>query len=133
MCCFSPPLVLLIRIIKLSKLYGLFGDRDPDIYMQNKLTVSNENSMYSQQAVLPIERSKGSQVLRCFEMFYTHLYPLSKPNDAYLHVHVLRQSTCIVSISGVSWPSGLVHWTQVLVLSECGFESRPGRSQRLCP
>ena len=33
---------------------------------------------------------------------------------------------------GVSWPSGLVHWTQVLVLSECGFESRPGRSRRLC-
>ena len=29
-----------------------------------------------------------------------------------------------------SWPSGPVHWTQVLVLSECGFESR---SQRLCP
>ena len=24
---------------------------------------------------------------------------------------------------GVSWLSGLVHWTQVLVLSECGFES----------
>ena len=23
----------------------------------------------------------------------------------------------------MSWPSGLVHWTQVLVLSECGFES----------
>ena len=34
---------------------------------------------------------------------------------------------------GVSWPSGLVHWTQVLVLSECGFESQPGRSWRLCP
>ena len=33
----------------------------------------------------------------------------------------------------VSWPSGLVHWTQVLVLSECGFESRPGRSLHLCP
>ena len=34
----------------------------------------------------------------------------------------------------VSWPShGLVHWTQVLVLSECGFESRLGRSRRLCP
>ena len=33
----------------------------------------------------------------------------------------------------VSWPSGLVYWTQVLVLSECGFESRPGRSRRLCP
>ena len=29
---------------------------------------------------------------------------------------------------GVSWPSGLVHWTQVLVLSECGFESRQGWS-----
>ena len=27
----------------------------------------------------------------------------------------------------VSWPSGLVHWTQVLML-ECGFESWPGRS-----
>ena len=27
----------------------------------------------------------------------------------------------------ITWPSGLVHWTQVLVLSECGFESRPGR------
>ena len=27
---------------------------------------------------------------------------------------------------GVSWPSGLVHWTQVLMLSECGFEYRPG-------
>ena len=25
---------------------------------------------------------------------------------------------------GVLWPSGLVHWTQVLVLPECGFESR---------
>ena len=33
----------------------------------------------------------------------------------------------------VSWPSGLVHWTHVLVLSECGFESRPGRSRCLCP
>ena len=32
-----------------------------------------------------------------------------------------------------SWPSGLVYWTQVLVLSECGFESRPGRSRCLCP
>ena len=29
--------------------------------------------------------------------------------------------------------SGLVHWTQVLVLSECGFESRYGWSLRLCP
>ena len=37
------------------------------------------------------------------------------------------------NINRVSWPSGLVHWTQVLVLSECGFESRPGRSRRLCP
>ena len=34
--------------------------------------------------------------------------------------------------NGVSWPSGPVHWTQVLVLSECVFESRPGRSRRLC-
>ena len=33
----------------------------------------------------------------------------------------------------MSWPSGLVHWTQVLVLSECGFESRTGRLRRLCP
>ena len=33
----------------------------------------------------------------------------------------------------VSWPSGLVYWTQVLVLSEYGFKSRPGRSWRLCP
>ena len=33
----------------------------------------------------------------------------------------------------VSWPSGLVHWTQVLMLSECGFESWPGRSRCLCP
>ena len=33
----------------------------------------------------------------------------------------------------VSWPSGLVRWTQVLVLSECGFESWPGRSRRMCP
>ena len=31
-------------------------------------------------------------------------------------------------VYGVSWPSGLVHWTRVLVLSECGFESQPGRS-----
>ena len=31
----------------------------------------------------------------------------------------------------VLWPSGLVHWTQVLVLPECGFESRPGRSRAL--
>ena len=30
--------------------------------------------------------------------------------------------------SGVSWPSGLVRWTQVLALSECGFASRLGRS-----
>ena len=35
--------------------------------------------------------------------------------------------------AGMSWPSGLVHWTQVLMLSECGFKSRPGRSRRLCP
>ena len=34
---------------------------------------------------------------------------------------------------GVLWPSGLVHWTQVLALSECGFESRPGGLRRLCP
>ena len=33
----------------------------------------------------------------------------------------------------VLWPSSLVHWTQALVLSECGFESRPARSRRLCP
>ena len=32
----------------------------------------------------------------------------------------------------VSWPSGLVHWTQVLVLSECGFESRPSRGRGTC-
>ena len=31
-----------------------------------------------------------------------------------------------------SWPNGLVHWIQVLVLLECGFESQPGRSRRLC-
>ena len=30
-------------------------------------------------------------------------------------------------------PGGLVHWTQVLMLSECGFESQPGRSRCLCP
>ena len=29
-----------------------------------------------------------------------------------------------IYIAQVSWPSGLVHWTQVLVLSECGFESQ---------
>ena len=34
---------------------------------------------------------------------------------------------------GVSWPSGLLHWTQVLALSECGFKSRTGRSRRLSP
>ena len=39
----------------------------------------------------------------------------------------------IKSHFGVSWLSGLVHWTQVLVLSKCGFESRPGRSWHLCP
>ena len=33
----------------------------------------------------------------------------------------------------MSWPSGLVHWTQVLVLSECWFESGHGWSWRLCP
>ena len=33
----------------------------------------------------------------------------------------------------MSWPSGLAHWTQVLVLSECGFESRPGQLRCLCP
>ena len=26
-----------------------------------------------------------------------------------------------------------MHWTQVLVLPECGFESQPDRSRRLCP
>ena len=32
---------------------------------------------------------------------------------------------------GVSWPSGLAYWTQVLVLAaECGFESR---TWHLCP
>ena len=31
----------------------------------------------------------------------------------------------IIILSGVLWPSGLVHWTQVLALSECEFESRP--------
>ena len=36
-------------------------------------------------------------------------------------------------LNGVLWPSGLARWTQVLVLSECGFESRPGRSWCLCP
>ena len=36
-------------------------------------------------------------------------------------------------VRGVSWPSDLVHWTQVLMLSKCGFESRPGRSRRMCP
>ena len=42
------------------------------------------------------------------------------------------QYTCMKTL-GVSWPSSLVHWTQVLVLSECGFESRPVRSQCLHP
>ena len=46
---------------------------------------------------------------------------------------ILSNSTSMLIVIGVSWPSGLVHWTQVLVLSECGFESRPGRSRRLCP
>ena len=36
-------------------------------------------------------------------------------------------------IYGVSWPSGRVHRIQVMVASECGFESRPGRSQHLRP
>ena len=35
--------------------------------------------------------------------------------------------------SFLSWPSSLVHWTQVVVLSECGFESRQGWSWCLCP
>ena len=29
---------------------------------------------------------------------------------------------------GVLWPSGLVHWIQVLVLPECEFESWPGKT-----
>ena len=42
---------------------------------------------------------------------------------------------CIVKYNGitscgVSWPSGLAYRTQVLVLAECGFESRPWH---LCP
>ena len=40
---------------------------------------------------------------------------------------------CTCMYDGVLWPSGLVHWTQVLVLSECVFESRPGQSRHLCP
>ena len=31
------------------------------------------------------------------------------------------------------WPSCLVHQTQVLAASECGFQSQPGWSRRLCP
>ena len=46
-----------------------------------------------------------------------------------VHVHY----TYMYCTCGVLWPSGLVHWTQVLVLPECGFESRPGRSRRLFP
>ena len=34
----------------------------------------------------------------------------------------------VCNVGYESWPSGLVHWTQVLVLSECGFESRLGQS-----
>ena len=37
------------------------------------------------------------------------------------------------SVEPLLWPSGLVHWTHVLELPECEFESRPGRSRRLCP
>ena len=33
----------------------------------------------------------------------------------------------MIRTDGVSCPSGPVYWTQVLVLSECVFESRPGR------
>ena len=49
----------------------------------------------------------------------------------------LKGRYCISNVGktasmGVLWPSGLMHWTQVLVLPECGFESQPGRSRRLC-
>ena len=46
-----------------------------------------------------------------------------------VRVLMSRDDDCGVS----NWPSGLVHRTQVLVLAECGFESRPGRSRRWCP
>ena len=36
-------------------------------------------------------------------------------------------------VNGVSWPSGLVHRILVLMVSECGFESRHCRSWSLCP
>ena len=51
-----------------------------------------------------------------------------------MEIKVIRTSylTLSLAIHVVSWPSGLVHWTQVLMLPECGFESRPGRSRRLC-
>ena len=49
-----------------------------------------------------------------------------KSSDCILYVYR------IVCIVGEPWPSGLVHWTQVPVLSECRLESLPGRSRRLC-
>ena len=67
--------------------------------------------------------------MTCCNFFFKH--------EMYIHVVCITKmkidescdsfSTCC-ALRGVSWPSGLVHWTQVLVLSECGFESRPGIS-----
>ena len=41
-----------------------------------------------------------------------------------LRTILIKINNIYISV-GVLWPSGLVHWTQVLALSQCGFESRP--------
>ena len=51
----------------------------------------------------------------------------------YLYTHLPQNYFSLMAVIGVSWPRGLVHRTQIQVLSECGFESRPGWSRRLCP
>ena len=55
----------------------------------------------------------------------------TSPGVSQTYMPTSAQFYKIINLFGVSWPSGLVHRTRVLGMSECGFESRFGRSQRL--
>ena len=97
-----------------------------DVVLYGVLSQSWYGSYYHSLNVPP-HQSVDNQIQMPFYPHGIHFYSWVERSH-YGHMSFSRTQP-----PQVSWPSGLVHWTHVLALSECGFKSQPGRSRRLCP
>ena len=100
------------------------------LFPWNVLAISFSRDIYFFNRDLPISRY-CNQIKIGITIF--NIIVLSPKLVVLFHEYEYDYRKMYSSTCGVSWPSGLVHWTQVLALPECEFESQPGRSRRLCP